>query len=117
MNKQDCIFCNIINKEIQSKVVDETETILVINDLNPKAPIHYLIIPKKHLCTILDITDDDALFAFDLLKTARNLAQKLPNSKACNLISNNGKSAGQSIMHMHWHFLAGRNLYEGALSL
>ena len=117
MNSQDCVFCKIINKDITAEIVYESEKIIVVKDLHPKAPIHNLIIPKKHISSIFAVTDKDADLAYDLFKTVRYLAQKLPDPKACNIISNNGAAAGQSVMHIHLHFLSGRNLYQGNFSL
>ena len=117
MTTKECIFCKIVAKKIPAKIIHESDTVLVIEDIHPKAPVHYLILPKKHIDTILAITEVDAELAFEMFKTARDLVRKLPEPQSCNLISNNGAAAGQSVMHMHWHFLSGRNLYQGDLAL
>jgi histidine triad (HIT) family protein len=111
-----CIFCKIIQGTIKSPVVYENEHVLVINDIAPKAPIHYLIMPKKHIATLIDLTMADKEMAWHMLLAARELGSKAP-SKAFNLISNNGAAAGQSVGHLHFHLLSGKNLYEGGLSL
>jgi len=111
-----CIFCKIIRGEIKSPVIYENEHIFVIQDIHPKAPIHYLIMPKKHLENMLSITPNDNNLCWEMFAVAQELGSKLP-SKAFNIIANNGASAGQSVFHLHWHFLAGKNLYEHGLHL
>ena len=113
----DCVFCKIIAGDIPSTKILETKTILVIEDINPKAPVHYLVIPKAHLATMLDINDDDSALAWDLIKTVRDLGRKLSQPQAFNVIANNGQEAGQSVSHLHWHFLAGKNIYSSGFSL
>jgi len=113
----DCIFCKIITKKIPSSPIFENEHVFVIPDIAPKAPIHYLIMPKKHIENLLDLADQDRLLAGRLLEAARDLGVQL-GSKSFNLISNNGAGAGQSVFHLHFHFLAGKNVYqEGGLQL
>ena len=110
MSESDCIFCKIINKEIPSKIIHEDDDVLVIEDVNPKAPIHYLIIPKEHIININDLEEKHSALIWKMIKTAKNLAANLDGTKAFNLVCNNGKEAGQQVFHMHWHFLAGKNL-------
>ena len=112
---QDCIFCKIISGEIPAKVIKENDFVIVIADRAPKAPVHYLIIPKKHLASVHDITEHDREIAWQIMHMARELARELPGAGAFNLISNNGAEAGQSVFHMHWHFLAGKDLWRGEL--
>lgn len=113
----NCIFCKIIDKEISSTIIDENEHVIVIQDINPKAPIHYLIIPKIHVANINDLTDEHNTVVLEMWKMIRKLASNLPEPKAFNLISNNGAAAGQCVFHMHWHFIAGKNLYSSGLKL
>ena len=103
----NCIFCRIIAQEIPSSVVMETDDIIVIKDINPKAPIHYLIIPKIHLASINDFTKEHQDIAGTMLLTARDIAQN-NNITSFRLISNNGAQVGQSVFHAHIHFLAGK---------
>lgn len=112
----DCIFCKIINKTIPTTIIKENDDILVVQDIAPKAPIHYLIIPKKHITNIIALTDADQDICWKIMDMARDLGNDLP-SKAFNLISNNGQAAGQSVFHLHFHFLAGKNLYTNGLKL
>ncbi len=113
-----CIFCKIISKEIPATIIMETDHVIVVEDLHPKAPVHYLIIPKIHRDNILHLEDSDADLAWQVLKTVRELGKGLDEPRAFNLISNNGAEAGQSVHHLHVHFLSGKNLYaSGGLSL
>jgi len=107
-----CVFCKIINKEIPATIIDENEHCLVIEDINPKAPVHYLIIPKKHVVSLHDITPGDAQLMSELLFMAQKCATTLPDPKAFGLIVNNGPEAGQSVMHLHCHFLSGKKMTD-----
>jgi histidine triad (HIT) family protein len=111
-----CIFCKIIQKTVPSTIIAENDHVIVVQDIAPKAPTHYLIIPKHHVESVLALTANDAEYCWHMMKIAQELGAKLP-SKAFNLIVNNGAAAGQSIMHLHFHFLAGKNLYAHGVSL
>ncbi|HBS47602.1 TPA: histidine triad nucleotide-binding protein [Candidatus Dependentiae bacterium] len=111
--ENNCIFCKIIRKEIPTTVVKENEHILVIKDIHPKAPVHYLVLPKKHIIHMGEISNDDQLIAWEMFKMIKELASDLQDPKAFNIISNNGAASGQSVFHMHWHFLAGRDIFQG----
>jgi histidine triad (HIT) family protein len=111
-----CIFCKIIQGLIPAAVVQENDYVKVIKDIHPKAPTHYLIIPKKHIVDASSLTDADQQFGWEMLKIASVIAKK-ENINGFNLISNNGKMSGQSVMHLHFHFIAGKNIYSGGLSL
>lgn len=111
-----CIFCKIVAGNIKSTIIKEDEWTIAIEDIAPKAPIHYLILPKKHIESVAHIQDTDMAYCWSLMKMARDLSSNIP-SKSCNLISNNGASAGQSVFHLHMHFLAGKNLYENGFKL
>ncbi|OGB86413.1 hypothetical protein A3J41_02130 [candidate division TM6 bacterium RIFCSPHIGHO2_12_FULL_38_8] len=108
---QDCIFCKIIAKQIPGKFIQETDDLIVIADIAPKAPIHYLIIPKKHIKNIQSTTDADQAMLGNILLMAKKLSQDLSGSQEFKLVSNNGASVGQSVFHLHVHFLAGKNLH------
>ena len=106
----NCIFCKIIAREIPSKIVDETDDVIVIEDIAPKAPIHWLIIPKKHIPDLSHLAAEDRELACNMLFTATKLAEKLPGSKAFRLVSNNGHEVGQRVFHIHLHFLSGTQI-------
>ena len=123
MFDSNCIFCKIIQKQIPSNIIKETEHVLVIKDLHPKAPYHYLIMPKKHIENVGMLQDADINLIVDMVFVARDLSKnialenKLSQPISFNLISNNGAAAGQSVFHLHWHFLAGKDLYKDGLKL
>jgi diadenosine tetraphosphate (Ap4A) HIT family hydrolase len=110
--ESNCVFCKIIAQELPSKVIAETEDIIVIDNIAPKTPIHYLIIPKKHVSDINALTEQDANLAGKMVLMAKQLSEKLSGSKAFRLSVNNGSDAGQSVFHLHFHFLSGRKFLE-----
>lgn len=105
----DCIFCKIIANQIPSKRIQETDDLIVVADIAPKAPIHYLIIPKKHIKNIQSCSDDDQEILGKILLMAKTLSQNLSGNQEFKLVANNGASVGQSVFHLHVHFLAGKN--------
>ena len=102
---EDCIFCKIISKEINSDLLYEDEQCIVIKDLYPKAKTHLLIIPKKHIESIITLEDEDQIITGHLINTAKNIAKKL-NLKGYKLQINVGKDGGQEIFHLHIHLLS-----------
>jgi histidine triad (HIT) family protein len=119
MTHQSCLFCKIVAGAIPADIVMQNEHLVIFKDIAPKAPAHLLIVPKKHLLNINELTEEDAALSWQLVRAARELAQKYGNDgdHGFNLIANNGRSAGQAVDHLHWHFIAGRNIYEGGFSL
>ncbi|MBM3893329.1 HIT domain-containing protein [Candidatus Dependentiae bacterium] len=114
--ESSCIFCKIIAKEIPSTIIKENQSALAIRDIHPKAPTHYLIMPKMHIQSIFHMQDDHQMLVGQVISLARDIAIETEIA-GFNLIANNGVSAGQSVMHMHYHFLAGANIYEHGLQL
>ena len=110
--ESNCVFCKIIAQKLPSKVIAETEDIIVIDNIAPKTPIHYLIIPKKHVSDINSLTEQDTNLAGKMVLMAKQLSEKLSGSKAFRLSVNNGPDAGQSVFHLHFHFLSGRKFLE-----
>lgn len=104
----DCIFCSIIARQLPSTIIAEDEQVIVIKDIAPKAPIHYLIIPKNHLHDIRDAQPCDGTMLAAILLMAQQLSSKLDSPGAFRLIFNNGHEVGQRVFHMHAHFLAGK---------
>ena len=108
---KDCIFCKIINKEIPSEIVYEDEKVIEFNDINPAAPIHILVIPKKHIETLIDISDEDSALIAHIYQTINRIAieRKFANN-GFRVIANCGKDSGQEVMHIHFHVLGGKKL-------
>jgi len=103
----DCIFCQIVNKEIKADIVYQNDNFIAFTDINPQAPVHILIIPKKHYAV--------AEMPADLLAAVVPIAQLLATEKGVDnsgyrLLVNSGPDAGQEVEHVHWHFLAGKKL-------
>ncbi len=110
MEQSDCIFCKIIAKEIPSNIITQNDDVVVIQDISPKAPVHYLIIPKKHISDVVSLQEADALLAGKMFLMAKELGSKLSGSKAFRLLVNNGSDVGQSVFHLHCHFLSGKKM-------
>ena len=106
---ENCIFCKIIRGDIPSTKVFEVEQLLVIEDLSPQAPLHLLLLPKKHFVNCLDMTaDEDALVGYLLRKAGEIARQKGYADSGFRIVQNNGAGAGQSVFHIHFHLLSGR---------
>ena len=101
----DCIFCKIANGEIPSDFIYEDEKVVAFNDLNPQAPVHFLVIPRKHYASLNDIDSKEA-FA-DIFSAIPKITAKL-GIREYRTIVNTGESAGQTVFHIHVHVMAGR---------
>jgi histidine triad (HIT) family protein len=107
----DCLFCKIINKEIPATIHFEDEDIIAFEDINPNAPVHLLIIPKKHISTLNDTSDEDTLLIGKMVRTASQLAKKLGIAESgYKTVFNCNKDGGQIIYHIHLHLLGGKKL-------
>ena len=108
---EDCIFCKIIKGEIPSEKVYEDDEILAFKDINPAAPIHILVIPKKHIDSLLKLEETDYELIGKIQKVINKLSKELNiEEEGFRVIVNCGKDAGQEVMHLHYHLLAGRKL-------
>ena len=101
----ECIFCRIVQKTVPSDIVYEDEDFLVFPDIRPKAPIHLLILPKKHIVSLMDVNQEDNELVKELLLIAKKVAEE-KNIKGYKLQMNVGKDGGQEIDHIHLHLLA-----------
>lgn len=110
--ESNCIFCKIIAGQLPSKVIAETKDIIVIDNIAPKTPIHYLIIPKKHVADINALSQEDTNLAGEMILMAKKLSENLPGLPSFRLSVNNGIDAGQSVFHLHFHFLSGKKFLE-----
>lgn len=110
MNRDSgCIFCRIASKEVPSRIVFEDEKIVAIEDINPQAPVHLLVIPKKHIPTIQDITDNEKdLMSALFLVINRMAAERGISEKGYRVVINCGPSGGQTVYHLHLHLIGGR---------
>ena len=107
----DCIFCKIVNKEINADKVYEDSNILAFKDLNPVAPVHILFIPKKHVCCVNDISEDNSGIVSGIFCAISKVAKDLGlDNKGYRVINNCGKDGGQTVMHLHFHLIGGKRL-------
>jgi histidine triad (HIT) family protein len=106
----NCIFCRIIEKKIPANIVHEDELVVAFNDLNPQAPVHLLIVPKKHIAEIHSISAVDRELIGHLFFVAKTIATRNGLDRdGYRMVINNGKGAGQTVFHVHLHLLSGRN--------
>jgi len=111
--EEDCIFCRIVAGKVPSEIRYRDEEVIAFRDINPKAPIHLLIVSKKHIPSLLQITQAESLLIGHMVTVANELAKKEGVSeKGYRLIINCGKEGGQLVPHLHMHFLAGRKLSD-----
>jgi len=102
----DCLFCKIVNKEMDTQFLYEDDTVVVFRDINPQAPVHLLIVPKKHIRSINDLTEADEAIVGKMCTVAKQMADKEGIAKSgYNLIFNVEKGGGQVIFHLHMHLM------------
>lgn len=106
----DCLFCKIVNGEIPSKKVYEDETVYVFEDIAPAAPIHYLLIPKEHISGASEITAENSSVVAHIFEVIAKLAKEIDLKDGFRVVTNCGKDAGQTVFHLHYHLIAGREL-------
>ncbi len=106
----DCIFCKIIAGEIPSDTLYEDEDIIVFNDINPQAPVHFLVVPKKHIAMPKDVTEVDDKVMGKLFRVAAQVAEAKNVADNYRVILNNGAQAGQMVFHIHMHILGGKDV-------
>jgi histidine triad (HIT) family protein len=107
-----CIFCDIAEKKRPAKIICEDELIMAFEDINPQAPVHALIIPKKHIPTSLDIKEEDNALIGHLFHVANKIANdKGIAGRGFRLVINCNREAGQAVFHVHLHLLGGRVMY------
>jgi histidine triad (HIT) family protein len=106
----DCLFCKIARKEIPADIVYEDDDVLAFRDIRPQAPVHVLVIPKRHIATLADLTQEDKDVMGHVTLVASRLARDLGVSEGYRVVINCGKDAGQTVFHIHMHLLGGRSL-------
>ena len=105
----DCLFCKILAGDIPSDKVYENEYVYAFRDINPGAPTHVLVIPKKHIKDVASIQADDSGLMGEIMLAVSEIA-RIEGLKDFRLVANNGAGAGQSVFHLHFHVLGGRSL-------
>ena len=107
----DCIFCKIINREIPSEIVYEDENVLAFKDISPAAPVHILVIPKKHISALTELTKNDEVLIGKIYTVINKVAKEQGIfDSGYRVIANCGKDGCQEVKHIHFHLLGGKNL-------
>lgn len=106
----DCIFCKIINKEIPSDFIYEDEKVVVLKDINPQAPFHLLIIPREHIESNDDITEGNSHLIAHIFSVAKKMAKENNLDKGYRIVNNCKEDGGQTVDHIHFHLLGGRQM-------
>lgn len=106
----DCIFCKIIAKEIPSTLIYEDENVVAFHDINPQAPVHFLIIPKEHIESNDDMTEENSPIIGHVFAVAKRLAKENGLTNGYRIVNNCSEDGGQSVNHIHFHVLGGRKM-------
>ena len=107
----NCLFCKIISREIPGSIVYEDEHVLAFNDINPQAPTHVLVVPKRHIETLNDLTPGDDQIVGELARRAAAIAKDRGiTAGGFRTVFNTNRDAGQTVFHIHLHLLGGRNM-------
>jgi histidine triad (HIT) family protein len=107
----DCLFCRIINGELPSAIVYENKSFVAFEDIDKKAPVHILIVPKAHIESVAAMADEDTMLMSEMFEAARDIARQQGISESgYRLVINTGADGGQTVSHMHMHLLGGRAL-------
>lgn len=104
----DCVFCKIAKKELPADILQESASVVIFKDVRPSAPVHYLVVPKKHISSIKEVSHEDEAVLGHILLLAKEAAEKL-NLSGYKLIFNVGRDGGQIIDHVHLHLMGGWN--------
>ncbi len=105
-----CLFCKIVAGDIPAKKIYEDEQVLAFYDISPQAPVHFLVIPKKHISTASDIQEDDRLLVGHIMYVAQKIANELGCEQGFRLVMNCNEDGGQTVYHIHLHVLGQRQL-------
>ncbi len=108
----DCLFCKIVNGEIPSQKVYEDKDIFAFKDINPQAPFHVLIIPKEHINSAADIDDNNSKIVAKIFEVASKIAKENNLENGFRIVTNSGEYGCQSVHHLHFHLLSGKQLSE-----
>jgi histidine triad (HIT) family protein len=109
---KDCLFCKIIAREVPSSIVYEDERVLAFNDINPQAPTHVLVVPKRHIASLNDLTPEDDPIVGEIVRRAAAIAgEKGIATGGFRTVFNTNRGAGQTVFHIHLHLIGGRSLH------
>jgi len=107
----DCLFCGIVEGKIKGNIVYQDDSVVAFKDINPKAPVHVLIIPRRHVAGVLDLKADDGALIGHVFEVAARLAREQGIAgSGFRVVVNSGADAGQSVFHLHYHLLGGRRM-------
>lgn len=106
----DCIFCKIVKGEIPSTLIYEDETVIAFEDINPQAPVHFIIIPKEHIKSVLEINESKKELMGHIIYVASKLAKEKGLDDGFRIVNNCGEDGGQTVEHIHFHILGKRKL-------
>ncbi len=106
----DCLFCRIAAGEIPSKKLYEDEQVLAFYDIDPKAPVHFLVIPKQHMVSVDEVTPQNSASLAHIFEVIASVAKTLDLQKGYRVVTNIGEDGGQTVAHLHFHVLGGRPL-------
>ena len=111
----DCLFCKIIDGQIPSSKVYEDEFVFAFRDINPQAPVHILVVPKKHICCARGINEENSLYVAKCFEAIAEIAKQEGLMNGFRVINNCGEDGGQTVMHLHFHLIGGVKLSEKIL--
>jgi histidine triad (HIT) family protein len=107
-----CLFCRVISGEVPSRRVYEDESLVAFHDINPQAPVHVLVVPRKHVATLNDLQPEDSALVGDMMRRAAAIAKDLGiDARGYRTVFNCNREAGQSVFHIHLHLLGGRAMH------
>jgi histidine triad (HIT) family protein len=107
-----CLFCQIINREINATIVYEDERVVAFNDINPQAPTHVLVVPRRHIASLNDLTDEDDQIVGEVVRRAAAIAKtKGISESGFRTVFNTNREAGQTVFHIHLHLIGGRAMH------
>jgi len=108
----DCIFCGIIAGEMDADILYDDEQVIAFRDINPQAPVHFLVMPKRHIVSALDLEQGDAGMIFRIFDAIRTVAEREEiAASGMRILTNVGRAAEQIVLHLHFHVLGGRRMH------
>ena len=115
MSEEECIFCKIVRNEIPARIIYEDDDVIAFNDINPAAPVHFLIIPRIHIASLLDCEETHQALLGRMLLLAPEIAKEQGCTDGFRTIINTGRVGGQEVFHLHIHIIGGKNRLPGMI--